>query len=295
MLAKDLFQKIGFTEEMIDFYNENRPFYGEECETLVRAYMREGKDYTEAYTQMRKVAPAINEYSSDIIFILECTGYLHEDYKVANISDEIFYNTMCDITYKMHEFYSMNGFYGTSVIKWQEDFLKLNRFALGRLQYDLWEHKEDSITVNGFKVENGFKTLSCHIPSSGPLTHEAVLDSLKQAYNFFGDRVNDGILLVECFSWLLFPNYLSIFKECANNTYSFIRNFYLYDTYKYETFLDGWRVYGPDFEKCDIEELPENTRLQKGFKEYLKGNNDFGGARGALLFDGENILTRRED
>ena len=29
--------------------------------------------------------------------------------------------------------------------------------------------------------------------------------------------------------------------------------------------------------------------------DFLKEKNDFGGARGALLFDGKNILTRRED
>ncbi len=295
MLAKDLFQKIGFTEEMIDFYNENRPFYGEECETLARAYMRDGKDFKEALSEMQELAPNISLYISNVIFILECTGYAHEDFKAKNISDDIFYNSMSDITYKMRECKTVKGVYGTFVPDWYNKFLKVERFALGRLQYDPWEHLEDTININGFVVENGFKTLSCHIPSSGPLTHEAVLDSLKQAYNFFGDRVNGGILLVECFSWLLFPKYLSIFKECANNTYSFIRNFYLYDTYKYETFLDGWRIFGAEYDNVAIEDLPENTRLQKGFKEYLKEKNDFGGSSGALLFDGKNILTRRED
>ena len=60
-------------------------------------------------------------------------------------------------------------------------------------------------------------------------------------------------------------------------------------------FHDGWRIFGAEYDNVAIEDLPENTRLQKGFKAYLKENNDFGGARGALLFDGENILTRRED
>lgn len=295
MLAKDIFEKIGFTNEMIDFYNEYRPLYGEGCEHLAKAYMREGKDYTEAYTKMRELAPQVSEYSSDVIFVLECTGYLYEDYKSANISDEIFYDTMCDITYKMREFYSMNGFYGTSVITWLEGFLKLKRFALGRLQYDLWEHREDTIVIDGFEIEKGYKTIACHIPSSGPLTHELVLDSFKKAYKFFSDRIKNGILLIECFSWLLFPLYEPIFKDSAKNTYSFIRNFKIYDTYFMEKFSDCWRVFGIEIDDCVFDELPENTRMQKGFKEYLKKNNEFGGARGALLFDGEKILTRREE
>ncbi len=295
MLARDLFKKIGFTDEMIDFYNKNRPYYGEDCEALARAYMRENKDFNEALDEMQELAPDINPYIANVIFILECTGYAHEDFKAQNISDDIFYNSMCDITYKMRECKAIKGVYGTFVPNWYNKFLKVERFALGRLQYDPWEHLEDTININGFAVEKGFKTLACHIPSSGPLTHEAVLDSFKQAYEFFNDRIKDGILLIECFSWLFFPNYQPIFKECAQNTYSFSQNFYFYDTYKYEKFTDGWRIFGKDFDNLTIDELPENTRMQKGFKKYLKQNNEFGGARGALLFDGENILTRREN
>lgn len=295
MLAKNLFEKIGFTDEMIDVYNKYRPFFSEKCEELARGYMREGKDFAEARTEMHALAPEISAYTSNMILILECTGYAHEDYRAKNISDDIFYNTMCDLTCKMKECKATKGVYGTFVPDWYKGFLEARRFGLGRLQYDLWEHREDTINVNGFVVENGFKTLACHIPSSGPLTHELVLDSFKQAYEFFGDRIKDGILLIECFSWLLFPNYQPVFKECAKNTYSFAQNYYIYETYPYEKFGDCWRIFGVEDYTGKIDELPEDTRMQKGFKKYLQENNEFGGGRGALLFDGKNILTRRED
>lgn len=295
MLAKNLFEKIGFTDEMIETYNKYSSLFGDGCDRLASAYMRDNKDFNEARSEARELAPEVNVYTANLIFILECTGYVLEDYNKQGISEDIFYNTMSDITCKTKECKAFKGVYGIFVPEWFKGFLELSRFGLGRLQYDLWEHREDTVLIDGFKVENGYKTLACHIPSGSPLTYEAVVDSFRKAYAFFADRVKDGILLIECFSWLLFPKYQQIFKECAKNTYSFARNFYIYETYPYEKFSDCWRIFNVDIDGCDIDSLPEDTRLQKGFKKYLQKNNEFGGGRGAVLFDGENILTRKED
>lgn len=293
MVAPDLFQKIGFTDEMVETYNKYKSAFGNRCEQLAKAYMRDGKDFNQSCTEMRKIAPQVNVYTADMIFILECTGYTYEEYKLRNIDLEVFYDSMKDITYKVHECKTYKGVYGIFVTGWFKGFLELSRFGLGRLQYDLWEHREDTVMIGGFKVEKGFPTLACHIPSSGPLTHQAVVDSFKKAYDFFSDRRVDGILLIECFSWFFFPDYRKIFKECAKNIYSFMKNFEFYDTYYHDKFFDCWRVFNVDLENCVIDDLPENTRLQRGFKKYLKENDKFGGARGCVLFDGENILTRK--
>lgn len=294
VLAKDLFEKIGFSDDMVELYQNHRAIYGDSADHFAREYMCEGKDYDLACSEMKAKAPQINEYIANMVFVIECTGYAHEDFKKRNISDEIFYNTMSDITCKMRECKSVYGVYGSYVpSRWYNGIFKGDCLALGRLQYELWDHREDDIEIYGFKIEKGYKTLSCHIPSSGPLTHELVVESLKMAYEVFADRIKDGILAVECFSWLLFPNYRTIFKECAKNTYSFAQNFTIYDTYPHEKFYDAFRIYGVEAKDLVVENLPENTRMQKGFKEYLKNNNEFGGARGVLLFDGENILTRK--
>lgn len=294
MLAKDLFQKIGFDDEMIEAYNKYRAVLGDEYDRLAREYMREGRDFNDARGEAGEKS-GLEGVCANMVYILECTGYAYEDYMNKGISEDVFYNTMCDITYKVRECKALHGVYGIFVPEWFKGFLEVRRFGLGRLQYDLWEHREDTVDINGFVVEKGFKTLACHIPSSGPLTHEAVVDSFKKAYEFFADRRKDGILLIECFSWLFFPNYIDIFKENAKNTYSFRQNFEFYDTYYHEKFFDCWRVFNVDINDCDIDNLPENTRLQKAFKNYLKENNEFGGARGCVLFDGKNILTRKED
>ena len=48
MLAPDLFEKIGFTDEMVAVYNKYKPLFGNECDRLARAYMREGMDFDAA-------------------------------------------------------------------------------------------------------------------------------------------------------------------------------------------------------------------------------------------------------
>ncbi len=60
--------------------------------------------------------------------------------------------------------------------------------------------------------------------------------------------------------------------------------------------IEKYNTYSPVMSTgCVSGDLPEDTRLQKEFKKYLKENTVFGGGRGAALFDGEKILTRRDD
>lgn len=294
MLANNLFEKIGLNNEAIEIYHAYSALIGKDCDRLAKAYMRENKQFNEALAELKELAPEVNEDIVNLLFILECTGYTYEDYKVRNISDDIFYDSMNDITYKVRECKRFKGVYGTFVPDWYQGFLKCERFAFGRLQYDYWLHYQEPFKINDFQVNTGDLTLACHIPSSGPLLQEDVIQSLKKAREFFKDRVYNGNLFVECFSWFLFPEYRHIFKECSQNIDSFINNFYIYGSYDYEKFTDCWRVFNVDIDKCVVDELPEDTRLQRGFKKYLQENNKFGGGRGALLFDGEKILTRKE-
>lgn len=294
MLAKDIFEKIGFTAEMIEAYNKYRAVLGDEWDRFAREYMREGRDFNESRGEAREKSELMGA-CANMVYILECTGYAYENFMEKGISEDIFYNTMCDITYKVRECKKLHGVYGIFVPEWFKGFLEARRFGLGRLQYDLFEHREGPITVGGFTFDTGAKTLAIHIPSSGPLLQEDVIESLKMAYEFFPDRIYDGVLFCECFSWLFFPPFLEIFKECSPNTYNFSRNFYFYSEYESEKFDNCWRVFNVEIDKCAIDDLPEDTRMQRGIKKYMQTNNRFGGSRGALLFDGQKILTRKED
>lgn len=294
MIAKDLFEKIGFTKDMVDEYNRCRAIFGDEGDRIARAYMREGKDFDESLNDIRKLSPDVNEYTANLVFFLECTGYAYEDYKAQNISDEIFYDSFMDMTYKMKE-WGYKGVFGTVSPEWTRLFIDLKCFKLGRLQYEPCTHKGDAVKIGDFVIEQGARIVNCHIPSSGPLLQEDVVESLKRAYEFFKDRIKDGILAIECHSWFFCPEYSEIFKENAKNIYNFTQNFYVYKPFNTKEFSDIWRIFGVEADNYVVDELQEDTRLQKAFKKHIKEGKKFGEGHAVILFDGENILTRKDD
>ncbi len=52
---------------------------------------------------------------------------------------------------------------------------------------------------------------------------------------------------------------------------------------KGETFSDGWRVFGPEWEK-DPADLPRTTRLQTAIADYLQGGGKLGAGYGIFLW-----------
>ena len=56
-----------------------------------------------------------------------------------------------------------------------------------------------------------------------------------------------------------------------------------------EQFNIGWRIFGVDVDGRNTENLPQNTKLQKGFVEYINKGGKFGSGKGMLFFDGENL------
>ena len=131
--------------------------------------------------------------------------------------------------------------------------------------------------------------LNCHIPSSGPLTPEAVLDSLKRAYSFYADVQKEGILPVVCHSWLLYPPHYELFGK---NTKAFYDLFTVLRQDVSAENGDFWRVFNRPFSEDILTDLPEDTSLRRGFKQFLLAGNKMGSGYGVLLFDGERVLPK---
>ena len=177
--------------------------------------------------------------------------------------------------------------------------------AANLLSYEEWDYLETLcgdisdqyncgvyvVTVDDFTLNKGDFVLRCHIPSGGPLKPELCRESFQIAYEFFTDRLKDGILPIVCRSWLLYPDYTDVFGE-NSNTVDFAKNFKIISVHETEGFDEAWRVFGVDYEG-DVSKLPTDTTLQRNFIEYIKEGKAFGGGTGVLLFDGKEVLTRR--
>ncbi len=291
MLVDGLLQTIGFSKEEEDQYLHYQHLNQSREEELARLYMRGNLSYEDAFSCLQTwETEDLPIESLSLLFFLSCTGYLLEDYQSAGIPESIFWDSMKDFRYKLTECKKAKGRFGTFVPFWYQGFFKLKRFALGRLQFDISSYDQESTVVCDYPINQGDFILSCHIPSAGPLLPELCLDSLKRAYSMFQDKIKDGILVVKCVSWILYPSYTSLFGE-TSNLKDFYNSFFIISSREFETF-SSYLIFGKDY-TGNPDDLPVQTSLQRKFVDYIKNGGTFGDGTGILLFDGEKILTKQ--
>lgn len=291
MLAENLLEQIGFTQEEQNEYFFYLNKTGNSIEIVAKSYMTGKISFPEAVEKIHQIKmPFLHEYTIDLIFVLSCSNYLEEKYTEKGINHEYFIDAMKDIKYKLDECIKTKNVFGIFAIKWYEGFFNMQRFAFGRLQYNVLKHEGKAVNIKGYEIDKDDFFLECHIPSSGPLTPELCMDSFKIAYEFFKKNLKGGILPIRCTSWLLYPPYLSLFGE-NSNTADFARNFEITEVSTKEKLTEDWRIFGVEY-NGDTKKLPSSTRLQKGFINYIESGKPFGTACGYILFDGEKVLTR---
>lgn len=228
----------------------------------------------------------IHKYSLDLLLIIECALIFKRDFeeKVTQddrLSMDIFYDSMKDITYKMHECQKVYGVTGIFVGFWYDGFFDMTRFALGRLQFEmmpLW--LSEPVCVAGTRLENGMEAINVHIPSSGPLTSADSKQALAMAAEFFKDRFVGSPVVFVMASWLLDEDLMTLLPE--GNIKEFVKHFQVINTNKSDSFDDGWRVFGNDWAK-GISYLPRNTRLQKAIADYLQQGGKLGYGYGVMV------------
>lgn len=247
-------------------------------------FLRSERAIYEGALQLLADECGVDRRTVDMLFLLHAAPALRERYAQKGIADHIFVETMTDLRYKLLECRSVYGVWGTFVTFWYPGFYRCERFALGRLQY---ERRSFQYPAYG-PLREGDAVLNCHIPSSGPLTPDAVMGSLKRAYEFYRDLRCEGALPVVCHSWLLYPPHRALF---GRNTQAFFDLFHIMDSKATPENPDFWRLFHREYRQETLPEAPEDTSMHRRFKQYLLEGNSMGSGYGVLLFDGERILT----
>lgn len=246
-------------------------------------------DTPEAHTELlRRVSEetGIHRYTVDMVFLLFCIPWLREAYRNAGLPEELLWETMSDLRSKLMECKAVHDLWGNFVAYWYRGFFTLQRFRLGRLEF---EHKpypgEDYRGI----VRRGDQVVNCHIPSGSPLTTQSVLESLGRAYDFYRDELRDGKLVVICHSWLLYPPHYGVFPEDSN-----LRKFYdLFQVTHWEPDeknSDFWRIFNRFYDES-WKNAPADTALRRNFLRYFEQSGTMGNGYGVLLFDGNTVLT----
>ena len=244
-------------------------------------------DYKSALVLMQEIADVtgIYVYALNMLHFLSLCPRLRERYSERGLSDRLFVDTMQDLRIKVLECKSVHGVWGTFVGFWFERyFSKIDRFFFKRLQLEP-KVLEYDCTVDGKEYKKGVKVLNVHIPRTGtPLVHEEVIESYRQAVEFFGDYYGDGARLIVCNSWLLSPMHDKILKP-GSNMLLFAHDYTLAQVSKSDKITSLWLLFEHVVNEDNIDELPTKTSLQRAYVDLLKRGEKPQTAYGVFNYD----------
>ena len=175
----------------------------------------------------------------------------------------MFYHTFSDIGRWEKVCFEHTGAHGLEEYEWLSLHLRLQLFALGRLQFQPVCCPWDLPAVYG--IQKGDPVLNVHIPSGSRLTPSACEASYQQAARFFS--MHPAVFI--CHSWLLCPA-LKNLLPAGSNILQF-QNEYTITGVDTESRQAEERIFGC-LKSCPSE-YPENSYLQKSAKTWLLSGN----------------------
>jgi hypothetical protein len=176
---------------------------------------------------------------------------------------------MLDLKYKLKECELVKGIVGSFVCFWFGGFFRLQRFALGRLQFEIIPSKYN-YERNGKSIKIGDPIINVHIPrTETPLLHEKCIEAYSMAKKFFADKFSDSPVAFCCSTWLFSPAILEMLNA-TSNIKLFSADFDIIESGYREPgeYKDIWRLYDMDY-TGDLSILPEDTSFRRAYKQYL--------------------------
>ncbi|MDD2214234.1 MAG: acyltransferase domain-containing protein [Oscillospiraceae bacterium] len=267
------------------------PAAGQAFERLARRFLIGDYQDLEADLQAelhQLTAPlAVTARRADMLLLLAAAKPLYLRYLGQGYGSQLYLASLRDLRYKLLECWQVKGDWGTFVLFWYPEFYRLERFALGRFQYEVKEFPEPDYTYKNWTVRQGDPVLNLHIPSAGPLTKEDRLQSYRLAYDFYRPRWQTEVIAFTCHSWLLFPEH-RLFLPPSSNIRDFMSDYEVIRQEEDPAFADGWRIFGADYQ-LDPSLLPRQTGLQRAYADWLSLGHRAGAAQGVFLYDGHEF------
>lgn len=270
---------------LIDSANKILSVYSNDLEGIINFLYNNSYDVGSTL-ELRKALSEKSEvhlYTLNFIFLVCASKRMLADFLKNDLSEELFWDTILDLKYKLFECKAVMGVWGNFVENWYNIFYSLDVFKLGRLEFERVKYPEDMPVYKkgDIEVKPGDTVYSVHIPSSGPLTRELREDSYAQAKEFFrAERGNEPVVFV-CHSWLLFENNRQIFPADMNLV-DFMNDWDIIDSKESEKYGDCWRLFGKEFDG-EVDNLPQTTRQQKAMAAWLKQGKKTGEGFGVRI------------
>ena len=103
----------------------------------------------------------VDPYTMHMTFLVSCAEVTLLRYRERGIDEGIFWDTMDDFRCKLLECKECKDVWGTFVAGWNSGFFELNRFALGRFQFEYSDFGHDDVTLkDGTVLKKGDRVIT---------------------------------------------------------------------------------------------------------------------------------------
>lgn len=230
------------------------------------------------------------KYAPMVLAVLLCAAeYTFAGYREHGIPEHYYYDMMADITRWVENGRQEYGVPGFSEIEWARNYITMNLFQLGRLQFQFSKvdlrGKLSRQELASLPIPNGAKCLYIHISKGEPLDREACLDSIRQAGEFFPRYYPEydwkGYITR---SWLLDPRLKALLPP-TSRILQFQELFdiiHIGNDHSQAAIRFIWYRSGGD-----VAAYPEETSLQRSVKQYLLSGGTLGETFGMIPLDKE--------
>lgn len=288
--ARQFMTELGFEAEAIDSlcYDLSCILSNAEAKDLLceAIFAYEADIQTDFSVLLKKAAEAgalvgVNQYSAHMLLCVLLSKHLRRCYAEQGIDDAIFVTGMTDLKWKLWECKKIKGIYGTSAGTWYGLFFKMAMFGMGRLQYEIRRFRR-TYEKDGKRLEPDSLVLGVHIPRTlTPFSKESCDESFAMAKDFFANRLGDAPLAFVCNSWLLYPENEKILHE-KSNIRKFMARFDITERTDVDDYDELWSVFDMEY-TGNIEDFPEDTFLQKAYKDHLREGGKHGRGFGVFF------------
>ena len=257
-------------------------------QALLAAYEKDRYcDYTAMLKQCKVIAQevGIHTYTIEFLMFMCFSRKLRETYLENGLSESMWRQSMLDLKCKMMVCKSVKNIWGMFVAWWYDGFFRMERFGLGRMEFELFDFPLDYYEKDGKVLRKGDKVINCHIAKTGePLAPEMIEDAYQQAAEFFKEEFKGKPIPFFCESWLIYSK-MDDLLPAKSNIRSFKERFDVIHDHLYEKgdYSEMWRLYDMDF-TGNLDDFPGDSSLRRNYKQFLKDGGQVGEGYGVFFW-----------
>lgn len=246
-------------------------------------------DYTALLAKCKEIAKdvQIHTYTVEFLMFMCFSRKLRQTYRENGLPDSMWRQSMLDLKCKMMVCKSVKNIWGTFVAWWYDGFFRMERFGMGRMEFELFDFPLDYYEKDDKVLRRGDKVINVHIAKTGEsIAPELLEDAYRQAAEFYQDEFQGKPIPFFCESWLAYPK-LDDFLSPKSNIKAFKDRFDIIHVHLYDKgdYSEMWRLYDMDY-TGNLDDFPGDSSLRRAYKQYLKEGGQVGEGYGVFFWQG---------